>query len=81
MKKGTSTGPTICNICKRKKEIAIREQSEKGSGCGNNKCTFDKEIKSALESKKKIKILAPIKVTHNIKILPPLGQKQDGKNE
>ena len=75
MKKGTSTGSTICSICKRKKEVAIREQIEKGTACGHNKCTFDKEIKVALEGKKKIKILAPVTTIPKIKILPTLASK------
>jgi len=81
IKKGISNGPTICSVCKRKKEVAIREQVEKGTSCGHGKCTFDKEIRAALEGKKKIKILAPIKSTHRIKILPPLAKELDGKKE
>jgi hypothetical protein len=54
MKKGISNGPSICNVCKRKKEAAIREQVQKCSGCGHASCTFSQEIKDAL--KKKIKI-------------------------
>ena len=81
MKKGTSTGPTICNICKRKKEAAVREQVQKGSSCGHANCTFGKEIKAALEGKKKIKILAPLKPALKIKILPSITPKTDGKQE
>lgn len=81
MKKGISKGPTICSVCKRKKEVAIREQIEKGAGCGHNKCTFEKEIKAALDGKKKIKILAPVKSTLKIKVLPPIKPNPDGKHE
>jgi len=81
MKKGTSTGPTICNICKRKKEAAVREQMQKGCSCGHANCTFSKEIKTALEGKKKIKILTPIRPTLKIKILPPIALKPDGIKE
>ena len=81
MKKGKSTGPNICNICKRKKETAIREQVERGSSCGHNKCTFDKEIKTAIQTGKKIKILSPLKTIPKIKILPPIIPDKDGKQE
>ena len=77
MKKGKSKGPTICNVCKRKKDFAIREQFEKGLRCGHGNCTFDKEIKAALDGLHKIKILAPIKPTLKIKILPSLNPKKD----
>ena len=80
MKKGTSAGPTICNICKRKKEVAIREQTEKGCSCGHSKCTFATEIEAALEGKKKIKILAQIKPAFKIKILPQIPSKRTGGN-
>jgi len=79
MKKGKATGPTICGICKRKKEVAIREQVEKGSSCGHVKCTFDIEIQQALQDKNKIKILPKIGPKYRIKILPPLKKKEDGK--
>jgi len=81
MKKRTSTGPTICNICKRKKETAIREQLQNGSSCGHANCTFSKEIKTALEGKKKIKILAPLKTQLKIKILPSITPNPDGKQD
>jgi len=79
MKKGQATGPTICGICKRKKEVAIREQVEKGSCCGHTKCAFDIEIKQALQGKNKIKILPKIEQKYRIKILPPLKMNEDGK--
>lgn len=81
MKQGISKGPAICNICKRKKEVAIREQVEKGSRCGHNQCTFDKEINAFLEGKKKIKIVVPNRLPHKIKILPPITPNPHGKHE
>jgi len=78
MKQGKATGPTICGICKRKKEVAIREQVEKGSCCGHVKCTFDVEIKQALQYKNKIKILPKIKPKYKIKILSPMKKNEDG---
>lgn len=81
MKKGIPKGPTICNICKRKKEVAIREQVEKKAVCGHAKCTFAKEITSALEGKKKIKILKPFKQNHKITILPSITRIPNGKQE
>ena len=79
MKKGMTKGPTICSICKRKKEVAIREQVEKCAGCGHNKCTFDKEIRAALQAGKKIKILPTLEKAYRIKIHPPLIPEEDEK--
>lgn len=78
MRKGTPSGPNICTVCKRKKDTAIREQVEQGSPCGHNQCSFDKEIKAALQARKKIKILPPVAPVRKIKILPPLNT---GKSE
>ena len=82
MKKGTSTGPNICSICKRKKEVAIRGQIEKGTTCGHNKCTFEKEIQAVLLAQKKVTILSPlVKTKCKIKILSPITPQQDGKQD
>lgn len=82
MKKGTPAGPNICSVCKRKKDTAVREQVEFGAPCGHNQCSFDKEIKAALQAKKKIKILPPVKLVKKIKILPPItpGKKTSNKS-
>jgi len=81
MRTGTPSGPNICAVCKRKKDTAVREQVEQGSPCGHNGCTFDKEIKSALLARNKIKILPPlIKTKHKIRILPPVIPKKNEKD-
>jgi len=74
MKTGESSGPMICLICKRKKDIAIREQKEAGQTCGNKGCLFIKEIQQAIDERNKIRIL-PSKTVNKIKILPSIRKK------
>lgn len=48
-------GPQRCVLCLRSEEEAVREQVEKGVGCGNPKCVFTESIQRAIEESKKAK--------------------------
>ena len=48
-------GPQRCVLCLRSKEEAIKEQVDKGVGCGNSKCIFAETIQQAIKDSQNTK--------------------------